>query len=55
MTKVSLGLIVVLLIIGIVINVWQGGQANLATVLGYTPLVIYLVLCIISWFLAPKR
>lgn len=34
----SLGLLLALLVLGIIVNVWQGGDANLITLLGYAPL-----------------
>jgi hypothetical protein len=55
MTKFSLGLILLLLVIGIVINVWQGGAANLITVLGYAPLGLYLGWIGISALIASRR
>ena len=55
MKKASLGIIGALLALGIGVNLWQGGKANLLTWLGYTPLLGYLLLCLISWWLAPKR
>lgn len=55
MKKGSLTIIGALLAAGIVVNLWQGGTANLITWLGYTPLLAYLLICLIAWWLAPKR
>jgi TRAP-type C4-dicarboxylate transport system permease small subunit len=55
MTEVSLGLIGVLLVVGIVINVQQSGHASRATILGYVPRGIYLVVAIISWIVISLR
>lgn len=49
MKKGSLTIIGVLLAVGIVVNVWQGGTANLLTWLGYTPLLVYLLILALSW------
>jgi hypothetical protein len=48
MTKVSLAIIVGLLILGIAINMQQGGAATTATKLGYAPLAAYLAVAGIS-------
>lgn len=41
--RFSIGLIVVLLVLGILINVWQGGSATTLTYVGYAPLALYLL------------
>ncbi|MDO7888248.1 hypothetical protein [Hymenobacter cheonanensis] len=53
--KISFALVIALLVLGIGINVWQGGRANLITVLGYLPLLAYVVVWLFAWWLAPRR
>jgi hypothetical protein len=46
MTKGSLGLLGALLVLGIIVNVWQGGAATTLTWLGYAPLAICILVYI---------
>lgn len=54
MNKGSLTLLGALLLLGIVVNVWQGGAANRITLLGYAPLAACLLLYGIAWLLSRR-
>lgn len=51
----SLGLLALLLALGIGINVWQGGDANTITLLGYAPLALCIVIYLVAWLVARFR
>jgi len=55
MKKISLTVVGVLLVIGIIINVQQGGAATTATKWGYAPLGAYLLYWGISWAISAWR
>jgi hypothetical protein len=51
----SLGLLLALLVLGIIVNVWQGGAATTLTYLGYAPLALCLLVYGILWLVALRR
>jgi hypothetical protein len=55
MKKGSLGLLGALLVLGIIVNVWQGGDANTITLLGYAPLTLCLVVYGVLALLGARR
>lgn len=55
MTKGPIALLFALLALGAGINVWQGGAANRITLLGYTPLLLGIIYCVVRLVLAQRK
>lgn len=50
----SLGLLLALLVLGIIVNVWQGGAATTLTYLGYAPLALCLLVYAVQLLFSRK-